>query len=102
VARPQRQVDESIAVVVRDAKRQALPEAVAAARADAIRVARAAGLQLGKPVGAEREVSPYGYGGDEGDGTWGPNQWCRTYRRKYRCHVPRTVTIRVTLTIAAS
>ena len=102
VARPQRRANESIAVVVKAAKQQALPEAVAAARADAIRVARAAGLQLGRPVGAEREVSPYGFGGDEGDGTFGPGRWCRTWRGKHRCHIPRTITVRVTLTIAAS
>jgi hypothetical protein len=102
VAKPRARTNESIAVVVKAAKEQALPQAVNAARADAIRVSRAAGLTLGKPMGAEREVSPYGYGGDESDGTWGPNQWCRTWRGKYRCHIPRHATVRVTLTVAAS
>ena len=101
VARPLRRSDASIERVAAIARRQALPEAVASARADAIRIARATGMSLGKPIGVEREISPYGYG-DASEGTNGPGQWCWTHRGRRRCHVPRTISVRVTLTVAAS
>ena len=102
VARPRARTDASIGRVVGAARKEALPLAVNAARADAIRLARAAGVTLGKPIGIERDVPAYGYGGDESEGTWGPGQWCRTWRGRHRCHIPRQATVRVTLTIAAS
>ena len=102
VAEPLRKSDASIERVAAIARRAALPEAVAAARADAIRVARAAGMTLGKPIGVERDIAPYGYGGDGSEGTNGPGRWCWSHRGRERCHVPRTVEVRITLTIAAS
>ena len=102
VAKPLRKTDASIERVAAIARRQALPEAVEAGRADAIRVARAAGMTPGKPIGVERDVAPYGYGGDGSEGTSGPGKWCWTHRGRRRCEVPRTVEVRVTLTIAAS
>jgi Protein of unknown function (DUF541) len=101
VAKPLRRTDASIERVAALARRAALPKAVEAARADAIRVARAAGLALGKPIGVERDLAPYGYG-DASEGTNGPGQWCWEHRGRRRCHVPRTISVRVTLTIAAS
>lgn len=102
VAKPLRKTDASIERVAATARRQALPAAVESARADAIRIARAAGMTLGKPIGVERETAPYGYGGDPAEGTNGPGKWCWTRRGRQRCHVPRTIEVRVTLTIAAS
>ena len=101
VAKPLRETDASIERVAAIARRAALPEAVESARADAIRVARAAGMTLGRPIGVEREIAPYGYG-DASEGTNGPGEWCWTHRGRRRCHVPRTISVRVTLTIAAS
>jgi hypothetical protein len=102
VGKPLRKTDASIERVVAVARRDALPKAVESARADAIRLARAAGMTLGTPMGVEREIAPYGYG-DSSEGTNGPGQWCWTSRRgKTRCHVPDTISVRVTLTVAAS
>ena len=102
VERPRRRTDASIERVARVARTAALPLAVNAARADAIRLARAAGVTLGKPIGVERMTSPYGYGFDEAEGAFGPGQWCRRWRGRRRCHVPSRIAVRITLTVAAS
>jgi hypothetical protein len=85
---------------------------------EAAALAAAAGLRAGDVVGIRRDSSPLGYW-DEDAGRFGPGVWCgriytgrRVVRRadgttkrvssfRHGCPVPKTASIRVTLTFAA-
>lgn len=118
VVAPARRSNATIERAVRGARARALPDAVAAARAEAAALAAAAGLRAGSIVAVRRDSSPLGYW-DQDSGRFGPGVWCgRVYdgrrivrradgttRRVSRfhrgCPVPKTASIRVTLTFAA-
>jgi hypothetical protein len=118
VVAPDRRSNATIERAVRAARTRALPRAVAAARTEADALATAAGLRAGTVVGIRRDSSPLGYW-DQDAGRFGPGVWCgRVYagRRVVRradgtvtrrssfhhgCPVPKTASIRVTLTFAA-
>ena len=118
VVKPARRSDATIDRAMRAARIRAVPSATASARAEAVALAAAAGLRAGPVVGIRRDSSPLGYW-DQDSGRFGPGRWCgRIYdgRRLVRradgttrrvadyhhgCQVPRTTTIRVTVTYAA-
>ena len=108
VGEPARRTNRSVERKVRAATGRAIPRAAATARAEAARLAAAAGLRPGKPVGIARDVSPVGYY-DEASGRFGPGRWCgpiTTWRSGERrthhgCQKPKRVAVRVTLTVAA-
>jgi len=118
VVAPARKSDATIEAAVRAARRRALPPAVAAARAEAAVLASAAGLRVGAIVGIRRDSSPLGYW-DQDAGRFGPGTWCgrvygaakrvrradgtirRVARFHHGCPVPKTASLRVTLTFAA-
>ena len=113
-----RRANATIERAVRAARARALPRAVAAARAEATALAAAAGLQAGAIVGIRRDSPPLGYW-DQDAGRFGPGVWCgrvyagrrvvrradgtttRRSRFRHGCPVPKTASIRVTLTFAA-
>jgi hypothetical protein len=119
VVTPSRRSDATIERAMRAARARALPRAVAAARAEADALAAAAGLRAGAVIGIRRDASPLGYW-DQEAGRFGPGVWCgRVYagRRVVRradgttrrvssfhhgCPVPKTTSVRVTLTFAAT
>lgn len=119
VVAPGRRTNATIDRAVRVARIRAMPAAIAAARDEANALAAAAGLRTGRIVGIRRDSSPMGYW-DQDSGRFGPGKWCgRIYtgRRQVRqadgstkrvsrfrdgCPLPKTATIRVTLTYAAS
>ncbi len=118
VVAPQRRSNATIEVAMRAARARALPRAVAAARHEADALAAAAGLRAGTVIGIRRDSSPLGYW-DQESGRFGPAVWCgrvyaghRTKRLAdgttkrvasyhHGCPVPKTTSIRVTLTYAA-
>jgi len=114
---PDRRSNATIERAVQAARARALPRAVSAARTEADTLAAAAGLHAGAVVGIRRDSSPLGYW-DQDAGRFGPGVWCgrvfsrRTVRQadgttkrvtasRHRCPVPKTASIRVTLTFAA-
>jgi hypothetical protein len=119
VVAPDRPSNATIERAVRAARTRALPGAVAAARTEADALAAAAGLRAGAIVGIRRDSSPLGYW-DQDSGRFGPGVWCgrvygprrvvrradgttkRVSRFHHGCPVPKTTSIRVTLTFAAT
>jgi hypothetical protein len=115
---PDRRSNATIERAVRTARMRALPRAVAAARTEAAALAAATGLNAGAVVGIRRDSSPLGYW-DQDSGRFGPGVWCgrvyggrrlvrrpdgttrRVSRFHHGCPVPKTASIRVTLTFAA-
>jgi hypothetical protein len=103
---------------VRAARLRALPSAVARARAEAVALATAAGLRAGAAIGIRRDSSPPGFW-DQDAGRFGPGRWCgrvysgsrrvrradgttrRVARFHHGCPVPKTATVRITMTFAA-
>jgi hypothetical protein len=113
--RPKRQ--RAIARAVVEARLSGFPRAVAAARAEAAGLARAAGVELGPVIGVSR-ADPPGYFYEDG-GTFGPGRYCGTYSRailgprgpdghrhvvrrvrRHSCRVPRDAVASVTVTVA--
>ncbi len=111
--------NDSIAAAVREAKRTAIPSAVADARNRAVLLAAAAGLKLGALIGiADVASSPF-FGGFGQDGTFGPSRFCgmvsrfRTTRSKTgvvrrrrvgrtrRCRVPDRIIATEAVTFAS-
>ena len=119
VVAPAHRSDATIDRAVRAARIRAMPAALAVARDEANALAEAAGLRVGRVVGVRRDSAPMGYW-DQDSGRFGPGRWCgriytgrRLVRRadgttrrvaRYRdgCPVPKSATIRVTVTYAAS
>jgi hypothetical protein len=107
VDKPHTRTDATIARAVAAARAAAIPRAVAAARDEAQRLAQAAGLTLSDTLGVARDAPPPGYW-EPDTGRFGPGRWCGTIRRRRgaparrTCQVPREISLRVTLTIAAS
>jgi hypothetical protein len=119
VVAPDRRSDATIERAMRAAQARAMPRAVAAARAEADALAAAAGLRAGAVLAVRHDVSPLG-AWDQDAGRFGPGVWCgRVYagRRVVRrpdgttrrvssfhhgCPVPKTASIRLTLTFAAT
>jgi hypothetical protein len=119
VARAFRQTNASVDRVVRDARVRAMPAAVAGARREAVGLGAATGLAPGVVVAVRRDTSPPGWWSAE-DGVFGPGTWCgriytgrRTVVRpdgttkrvaRYRdgCKPPKEVTIRLSVTFAAT
>jgi hypothetical protein len=107
VAEPARRSDRAIERAVRRAGRAALPRAVAAARRDAEALARAAGLELGGPIGVARNIQPYS-GWYPEEGRFGLGRWCGrvVFRRdgerrsRHVCRVPDEQTAQVIVTYA--
>ena len=118
VVAPPRRSDATIERAVRAARARAMPDAVTAARTEATALAAAAGLRAGAVVGIRRDSAPQGYW-DQDAGRFGPGIWCgriydggrvvrrpdgttkRVARFHRGCPVPKTATIRVTLTFTA-
>ena len=118
VVAPARRSDATIERAVRAARLRALPAAVARARDEAVALATAAGLRAGAVVGIRRDSSPPGFW-DQDAGRFGPGRWCgrvyggsrrvrradgttrRVARSHHGCPVPKTATVRVTVTFAA-
>jgi hypothetical protein len=113
---PAHRSNKTIERAVRAARRAAYPKAVKSARREAGALATAAGLRLEGPLGAARDVSPYGYY-DPDAGSFGPGRWCgrivtsrlvtgsdgvrRRVRRSHQaCPVPRDLVARITVTFA--
>lgn len=115
---PARKTDATIERAVRAARLRAMVPAISAARAEATALASAAGLRTGAIVGIRRDSSPLGYW-DQDAGRFGPGKWCgrvyggrrlvrradgttrRVARFHHGCPVPKTASLRVTLTFAA-
>lgn len=113
--------NDSIAAAVREARRAAIPRAVADARNRAILLAEAGDLKLGALVAiADTTPSPF-FGGSYGqDGTFGPGRYCgqvsryRTtrlangrFQRKFlgrtrRCRIPTQITATEAVTFTAT
>ena len=116
---PQHRTNAWVDRAVRDARTVAMPTAVARARSEATALGAAAGLIPGAVVAVRRDVSPPGWWSED-EGRFGPGKWCgriysgrRTVRRadgttrrvnRYRfgCQVPKDVSIRLTVTFAAT
>lgn len=111
----------SIAAAVDRAEEAALPRAVTDARANAAKLAAAAGLTLGALVSVSNEstATPFIVGPWGQDGTFGPGRYCGTVRipryktvngkrrrtgtrSERRCRVPDTAQRGVKLTFTAS
>jgi hypothetical protein len=107
VARPAKLNNRTIERAARRARAAALPKAVAAARKEAKRLAKAAGLRLSGPIGIARDAAPFGYF-DYQSGRFGPGDWCGRWvsRRngtrvaRHRCFPPRDQQIGVSMTFA--
>jgi hypothetical protein len=108
VARPAKLNNRTIERAARRARAVALPKAVAAARKEAKRLAKAAGLRLSGPIGIARDAAPFGYF-DYQSGRFGPGDWCGRWvsRRRdgtrvarHRCFPPRDQQIGVSMTLA--
>jgi hypothetical protein len=106
VAVPAHRSNKTIERAVLAARGAAYPKAVKGARRDASALAAAAGLRLTGPLGAARDVSPYGYW-DSDSGRFGLGKWCgrivtRTHdgtrRSHIACPVPRDLQVRITVT----
>lgn len=112
--------NESIAAAVREAKRTAIPSAVADARNRAVLLAAAGDLKLGALIGiADVGPSPF-FGGFGQDGTFGPGRFCgivprvritrsktgvvrrRPVGRTRRCRVPNQIIATEAVTFATS
>lgn len=122
VARPVHLSNATIRAAVATARTNAGPAAVANVRAEAQRLASAAGLTLGALQSvAEQAGFPFGPFGGLVDGTFGPNKYCGTIRTpvfkrdkhghnvfQHRfhshvgCRVPPSVAVSVSATFAAS
>ena len=120
---PTAQTDAAIQTEIAKARAAAGPMTVAAARAEAQRLAAASGLTLG-PLTVVAEQMPFPFFGPYAyglDGTFGPGKWCGTIRtpilRKVKgggtrrtgkysshhgCRVPRQVPATVSVTFAAT
>jgi hypothetical protein len=119
VHKPRRRTDATVDRAVRAARARAMPGAIAAARREAAGLGAAAGLMPGAVVAVRRDTSPPGWWSQD-DGRFGPSKWCgriytgrRTVRRadgttrrvaRYRhgCQVPKDVSIRLSVTFAAT
>jgi hypothetical protein len=116
VHKPAQRNNRTIERAVQQARRSAMPNAVAKARTEALALAGAGGLRLGGPIGIARDASPPGYW-DESSGQFGPGRWCgpvwttrrvrgsdgdlhRIRRSHHGCPVPRNQYVRVTVTFA--
>ena len=116
---PSRRTNATIDRAVRAARARGMPAAIAAARGEARTLGDASRLVPGAVVAVRRDVSPPGWwSGDEG--RFGPGKWCgrifvgrRTVRRadgttrrvsRYRdgCQTPKDVSVRLTVTFAAT
>jgi hypothetical protein len=118
VVKPAHRSDATIERAMRAARIRALPSATAAAHEEAVALADAVGLRAGAAIAIRRDSSPLGFW-DQDSGRFGPGRWCGriydgrrivrrangTTRRVARfhqgCHVPKTATVRVTVTYAA-
>jgi hypothetical protein len=118
VVAPSHHSDATIERAVRAARLRTLPSAVARARDEAAGLATAAGLRAGAVIGIRRDTGPVGFW-DQDTGRFGPGRWCgrvyggnrrvrradgttrRVARFHHGCPVPKTATIRVTMTFAA-
>jgi hypothetical protein len=118
VVAPSRRSDATIERAVRAARLRALPPAIALARDEAAALATAVGLRAGAVIGIRRDTSLPGYW-DQDAGRFGPGRWCgrvyggirlvrqpdgttrRVARFHHGCPMPKTATIRVTMTFAA-
>jgi hypothetical protein len=118
VVAPARRSDATIERAVRAARLRALPSAVARARDEAAALATAAGLRAGAVIGIRRDTGPVGFW-DQDTGRFGPGRWCgrvyggrrlvrradgttrRVARFHHGCPLPKTATIRLTVTFAA-
>ena len=121
VVKPKKLSSPTIRAAVDVARRKAAPAAVAAAKAEAQRLAAASGLTLLGDVlnVAEQPATPFGpfYGVD---GTFGPGKYCGTirtpifkrnskgrrvfthkFRSHFGCRVPPEVVLTVAVTFAA-
>lgn len=119
VVAPARRTNATIERAMRIARIRAMPAAIEVARDDAEALAEAAGLRAGRVLAIRRDSSPPGYW-DQDAGRFGPGKWCgriysgrrivrradgttrRVQRFRAGCPVPKTATIRVTVTYAAS
>jgi hypothetical protein len=119
VLAPRRRTDATVDRAVRAARARAMPGAVAAARREAAGLGAATRLAPGAVVGVRRDTSPPGWWSAD-DGRFGPGKWCgriytgrRTVRRpdgttrrvaRYRhgCQVPKEISIRLSVTFAAT
>lgn len=118
VVAPARRTDATIDRAVRVARIRAMSPAIAVARDEANALAEAAGLRAGRVLGIRRDTSPLGWW-DQDTGRFGPGKWCgrvhggfrvvrqadgtarRVARSHHGCPVPKTASIRVTVTYAA-
>jgi hypothetical protein len=116
---PSRRTNATIDRAVRAARARGMPAAIAAARREARELGAASRLVPGAVVAVRRDVGPPGWWSAD-DGRFGPGRWCgriyagrRTVRRadgttrrvaRYRrgCPVPRTASVRLTVTFAAT
>jgi hypothetical protein len=116
---PRRETNATVDRAVRAARARAMPTAIVRARQEAVAMGSAARLVLGAIVAVRRDVSPPGWW-NEDEGRFGPGKWCgriyvgrRTVRRsdgttrrvnRYRdgCQTPKDVSVRLTVTFAAT
>jgi hypothetical protein len=119
VVKPGRHSDATIERTVSAARARAMPSALAAARREAAALGAAAGLAPGAIVAVRRDVSPPGWW-NEDDGRFGPGRWCgriylggrtvtrpdgtrrRINRYRHGCRIPKDVSIRLSVTFAAT
>jgi hypothetical protein len=112
----------SIARAVDKAYARSVPKAIADAREDAARLAKASGLTLGPIQSVDENVNNgggYYYGPGGGLAPFGPDQYCRTIvrhvhrrdsagrlhtirRRRHQCFVPDFASTTLAVTFAAS
>jgi hypothetical protein len=119
VVRPARRTDATIDRAVRAARARAMPGAIAVARREAAALGDAARLVPGAVVGVRRDTPPAGWWSEE-EGRFGPGRWCgrifagrrtvrgadgttrRVARYRHGCQVPKTVSLRLSVTFAAT
>jgi hypothetical protein len=115
------QNNAAVAAAIEAARRQAGPQAIALATAEAQRLAAAAGFTLGAMLSvAEQSPSPFGPFAYGIDGTLGPGKWCgqiRTpifhkaksgrrvfthrFRKHFGCRIPPEASVTISATFAA-
>jgi uncharacterized protein YggE len=98
--------ERSIRAGVAEAKRLALPDAIAAARVQAETLGAAAGVELGRLVSV-REQPPSSFGAWEQPASVAQYCWLQRYRARRRvahprrvCHAPRDTVVVVSATYA--
>jgi hypothetical protein len=121
VSKPIAQNDKAVAAAIDAARQKAGPQAIALAKAEAQRLAAAAGFTLGDLVSvAEQAPTPFGPFAYGVDGTFGPGKWCgqiRTpifrkttsgrrgfthrVRKHFGCRIPLEVSVTISATFAA-